>query len=189
MRSKAIIKIILICFIVNLKIYSAGFFQNKGQLPQSEIKYYLNMGNLSIDFLQNKIIFSVINGGNEVSTMEITFPGSRVSEPTGLHQSKSKSNFFINGFSITDVSQYQEIVYFDLYPNIDLHYYLSNHNLKYDFIVKPGGNSDNIRIYSNKFLQIDNSGTKISYLTVNQLNPFILSWVIKIMNIKLMLIQ
>jgi gliding motility-associated-like protein len=42
--------------------------------------------------------------------------------------------------------QYQEIVYHNIYPNIDLRYYLSSEGVyKYDFIVKPGGDPSEIR--------------------------------------------
>jgi gliding motility-associated-like protein len=34
---------------------------------------------------------------------------------------------------------YQSVTYRDLYPNIDLHYYTNNGFLKYDLIVRPGG--------------------------------------------------
>lgn len=41
--------------------------------------------------------------------------------------------------------QYQEIVYHNIYPNIDLRYYLSPAGVyKYDFMVRPGGNPNNI---------------------------------------------
>jgi gliding motility-associated-like protein len=39
---------------------------------------------------------------------------------------------------------YQAVVYKNIYPNIDLRYYTENNQLKYDLIVHPGGNPDNI---------------------------------------------
>lgn len=42
--------------------------------------------------------------------------------------------------------QYQEVIYHDIYPHINLRYYLSVDGVyKFDFIVKPGGNPANIR--------------------------------------------
>lgn len=44
------------------------------------------------------------------------------------------------------LSQYQEVVYHDLYPNIDLRYYLSPAGVcAFDFIVHPGGNPEAIQ--------------------------------------------
>ena len=39
---------------------------------------------------------------------------------------------------------YQAVVYKNIYPNIDLRYYTENDMLKYDLVVHPGGNPDNI---------------------------------------------
>ncbi|RYE20175.1 MAG: PKD domain-containing protein, partial [Sphingobacteriales bacterium] len=42
----------------------------------------------------------------------------------------------------TDCKVYEAITYKEIYPNIDLRYYSAGGRLKYDFIVKPGGNPD-----------------------------------------------
>ncbi|HEY2349941.1 MAG TPA: hypothetical protein VGH64_13045, partial [Puia sp.] len=39
---------------------------------------------------------------------------------------------------------YQAVTYKNIYPNIDLRYYTENNQLKYDLVVHPGGNPDNI---------------------------------------------
>lgn len=39
---------------------------------------------------------------------------------------------------------YQAITYKNVYPNIDVRYYTESNTLKYDFIVRPGGNPDAI---------------------------------------------
>ena len=39
---------------------------------------------------------------------------------------------------------YQAVTYKNIYPNIDLRYYTENDQLKYDLVVHPGGNPDNI---------------------------------------------
>ena len=39
------------------------------------------------------------------------------------------------------------VTYKDIYPNIDVHYYTDNGNLKYDFIVHPGGDVNRIAMY------------------------------------------
>ncbi|UAY52682.1 DUF7948 domain-containing protein [Ferruginibacter albus] len=41
---------------------------------------------------------------------------------------------------------YQGITYKNVYPNIDVRYYTSAGYLKYDFIVRPGGNVDDIKM-------------------------------------------
>ncbi len=44
------------------------------------------------------------------------------------------------------VRHYDELKYENLYPNIDLIFKINNHKVKYDFVVKPGGNIDDIRL-------------------------------------------
>jgi hypothetical protein len=61
---------------------------------------------------------------------------------------------------------FQAMTYKNIYPNIDLYYFAENGMLKYNFIVHPGGNPDNIRLHydgvekliaKNKQLQIKTS--------------------------------
>lgn len=42
---------------------------------------------------------------------------------------------------------YTAVTYKNIYPNIDVHYYTDNGNLKYDFIVNPGGDVNDIILY------------------------------------------
>ena len=55
------------------------------------------------------------------------------------------NNYFIGNDSskwASDCSLFQAITYQNIYPNIDIRYYSDAGKLKYDFIVKPGGNPD-----------------------------------------------
>jgi uncharacterized repeat protein (TIGR01451 family) len=47
---------------------------------------------------------------------------------------------------ITGVKSYQKIIYENIYENIDLVFYSNEQGLKYDFIVKPGGKVDDIKL-------------------------------------------
>ena len=50
----------------------------------------------------------------------------------------------------TDVPNYSEIVYRDIYPGIDLKYYGNSQSMKYDFVVHPGADLSRISIrYTN----------------------------------------
>ncbi len=44
----------------------------------------------------------------------------------------------------TNCKIYQAVTYKNVYPNIDVRYYTEGNNLKYDIIVRPGGNPDAI---------------------------------------------
>jgi hypothetical protein len=57
------------------------------------------------------------------------------------------NNYFIGNDSSkwrSNCKVFQAIVYKNIYPNIDLRYYTENDQLKYDLVVHPGGNPDNI---------------------------------------------
>jgi gliding motility-associated-like protein len=57
------------------------------------------------------------------------------------------SNYFIGNDPskwATNVKIFQAILYKNVYPNIDVRYYSENGQLKYDLIVNPGGNVNNI---------------------------------------------
>ena len=57
------------------------------------------------------------------------------------------NNYFIGSDSSqwkTNVKIYGAVVYKNVYPNIDVRYYSENNQLKYDFIIHPGGSVNNI---------------------------------------------
>ncbi|MBI2268736.1 MAG: PKD domain-containing protein [Bacteroidetes bacterium] len=61
----------------------------------------------------------------------------------------SRTNYLIgNDFSkhVTNVSDYRMIKYNDLYENIDLRYYSTGKNFKYDYILKPGSDISKIQM-------------------------------------------
>ena len=60
------------------------------------------------------------------------------------------NNYFIGSDSSKWASHcivYQVITFKNIYPNIDIRYYTNGGQLKYDFIVNPGGNPDDISLY------------------------------------------
>lgn len=64
---------------------------------------------------------------------------------------KVKRNYYLahcpNG--ILNVPEYGEIIYQNVYPNIDLRYYYKDNQLKYEFIVYPGGDPSQIKFRYN----------------------------------------
>lgn len=72
----------------------------------------------------------------------------------------SYNNYFIGNDKskwASDCKIYYSITYPDIYPNIDVRYYSNGTHLKYDFIVKPGGNVNAIAMqYEGPKLSIKN---------------------------------
>lgn len=47
---------------------------------------------------------------------------------------------------ITYVHRYEQVVYQNIYPGIDLEFVAENNRIKYNFIVHPGGNPNDIQL-------------------------------------------
>lgn len=70
----------------------------------------------------------------------------------------------------SNVKKYNKIQYQNLYPGIDLKYYLNGDNLKYDFIIAPKVNTNQIRIeYTGQGELFIKRGKLILKTSVNQL--------------------
>ncbi|MDP4149113.1 MAG: PKD domain-containing protein [Bacteroidota bacterium] len=77
------------------------------------------------------------------------------------------NNYFIGNDPsrwATHCQVYGGITYKDIYPNVDLRYYSDNGQLKYEFIVHPGGNVDQIAM---KYEGMDKLSTKKNELLVS----------------------
>lgn len=60
------------------------------------------------------------------------------------------NNYFLGNDSTkwaTHVKIYQGVTFKNVYPNIDIRYYTTSGKLKYDVIVHPGGDINNVALY------------------------------------------
>lgn len=90
------------------------------------------------------------------------------------------------------VKNYEEVLYANLYTNINLKWYSKNNNLEYDFIVKPGGDPSSIkfRINGATKISVNNKGeleintplgiiTEKAPIAYQELKQITSKWVIK----------
>ena len=166
------------------------FIQNKGQWHNNvQYKAEVSAGSLYLEksgftiLLQNADdvkMFTEMVHGNETATRP--FP-----DKFTLHSFAYKVKFlnasaspfiqpdkpfeFVNNYFIgnnqaqwaSDCKVFQAITYKNVYPNIDIRYYSSSGNLKYDFIVRPGGNPKAITLqYDGPKLAIKNKNLVIT---------------------------
>ena len=147
------------------------FTENKGQVKDPEIRFYDTGG--SIWFTDSGVWFNIWEQEikSEINPMDLLDPfkmykpkeltrrrgviikqeflGANQVIPHGINRVLWNSNFFYGNDSSkwrANVPNYQEIYYENIYDGIDLRYYLSNTGLKYDFIIHPWGNSQDIRL-------------------------------------------
>ncbi len=91
------------------------------------------------------------------------FIGANQVQPVGRERLSWNSNFFYGNDSskwCTNVPNYAEVWYENLYDGIDLRYYSTRNGLKYDFIVHPGAEIKDIKLKYNgaEELKIDKYG-------------------------------
>jgi hypothetical protein len=96
----------------------------------------------------------------------LRFDGSNHVSPVGVNRVSFNSNFFIGNDSNkwrTDVPNYEEVVYHDLYEGIDLVYHMGKTGLKYGLVVDPGADPKPITMsYEGiESLQADAAGLSI----------------------------
>jgi hypothetical protein len=77
------------------------------------------------------------------------FVGANEIRPVGRERLSWNSNFFygnVPGKWCTDAPNYGEVYYENLYDSIDLRYYTNDNGLKYDFIIQPGAELEQIKL-------------------------------------------
>ncbi|MFX0065050.1 MAG: SBBP repeat-containing protein [Candidatus Hermodarchaeota archaeon] len=138
----------------NIQLPFNGFIQNLGQLKDDSIKYYYSTNDLSIGFGLSTIFFTTKPQEEiEFVSFSISFPNSDPVIPMGRDKANHSINYFYNNLQLTNVPTWEEIWYYNLYPGIDLRYYISNQGLKYDFNVHPDADPNQIAV------QLSNSMT------------------------------
>ena len=110
----------------------------------------------------------------ESVVLKLNFESANRVIPIGRGLLQYRSNFFYGNNSskwCTDVPNYQEIIYENIYDNIDLRYYTTTKGLKYDFIVHPGGEPNDImlRYEGTDGLKIDDFGNLIIETAIENL--------------------
>jgi PKD repeat protein len=140
-----------------------GFVENKGQVVDQNnevvpgLKYMYSNGTFQLQLHQNSFSYQLLQRetvGEKVSftanRIDIKLEGANTNpEILAAQPSKDNFNYYTSGKSITNVRYFQKVTYQNIYPKIDLVFYLTDQQLKYDFIVHPGGNSNDIKLTYN----------------------------------------
>ncbi len=147
-----------------------GFFtKNQGQLENDEVYFTYTSQEKTFRFSESSCLIKLSKTENNItrtSNLKLTFENSNEVTPKGVEELDHKSNFFIgNDFSKwkSNLQNYKKIIYKNLYEGIDLVYYFNEKGLKYDWIVKPYANPNQIveRFEGADSIKIDSSGILI----------------------------
>jgi gliding motility-associated-like protein len=140
-----------------------GFVKNEGQI-QAECEYYFKADQFAV-LLSKKglryVQFETNNYTLHTHSIDITFKNQNADlllKPVNI---QAKVNFYQNGLT-QQTKSYSRVIYENIYPKIDLHYFINSAGkLKYEYHVKPGGNPKHISMVYGGFkneLFIDNEG-------------------------------
>ncbi len=190
-------------FTQNISNSTAGFTENKGQIAdqfgnvRSDLLYLYTNKNLIVQLKVNGFSYemcSVINDSvyhdpeNYNDSNYIFIKTHRVdieligSNPEPAVINEGRSNDYNNYYTqytgekgVTYVYNYQKVTYKNIYPNIDLTFYTNKENeIKYDFIVKPGGDVSDIQLtYKGTGIYIDSENKLIIPTSEGDIQEFI----------------
>lgn len=161
------------------------FTENIGQLDQ-KVKYHLKLHIGDIFFEQNQFTFDLYSG-EDVDRLYAIRHKRKLREMYGKKPVKIRkhaySMLFVNANMnntllpseketflknyikgnnpenwYSGASSYEKLSYQEIYPNINMEIYSKDDYLKYDFIVDPGGNTNDIKV---QYKNVD--GLKLNY--------------------------
>lgn len=146
---------------ISAQVENAAFYfiENKGQwdnevLFETQIeggKMYLTKNGVQYHFLEqiDRHHKNYQPKTADLSIVDVGFLGAnKASQVTYQNPSTAVYNYYLGNDTskwATGCRAFASITYHDIYPNIDLKFYSNGQNLKYDIIVKPGGNPDFIK--------------------------------------------
>jgi hypothetical protein len=147
------------------------FEENKGQF-ETGIMFKALDRQAHYSFLKGAVNVSLPNLKNEMAlAYQMKFLGANSSTSIKGEEKTINPQFGIRNYitekgKISDVSFFKEILYEELWDRIDANFHNSMEGLKYDFIVKPGGNPGQIKVELNGVEKLKvNAKGELEFLT------------------------
>ena len=161
---------LFLCFNAHAQLSSLAFVENKGQwnkaiqfkakIPSGNL--YLEANSLTYQFYDEQAMarYHDLHHGlikdpcpqdyiMDVHAFKVNFLNANATEISPSLPTSDYENYFIgndNSKWASHVKKFNQATYQNLYSNIDLKFYLKEQFLKYDFIVKKGGDATQIQI-------------------------------------------
>ncbi len=175
---------------------TASFIENKGQWHDNILFRTSLSGTFNSLFLEeNRLTYQLYNQEEigdlherkdtdeafQVSghSYHVYFKNAQIPTAKSVGVRAGKNNYFVGNQTdkwARDVNVSEEVIYSDIYPNIDLRLYKIYDDFKYEFIVAPGANPQEIiqKYDGIDDMVIENNQLKImtSVATVTELTPF-----------------
>ena len=180
-----LLSIVFFFFGFNVKSQNS-FIENKGQFPEN-IKAKVNLPSGSLYIQEGALTFAfyssqelkdrhdLISNSDYISAhaYKMSFLNYNKNISTYLYDSSQfYENYFVGEKSLwaTDVRSFKSLLQKNLYKGIDIKYYVENNQFKYDLLIAPNANTDQIKILYNGIDKIflDNKNLKIT-TSVNEI--------------------
>ena len=135
------------------------FIANQGQVDEA-VRYYVTASGQTVYFTEENIVFDLVRSDLAEAddtadrlVFSLDFLGAN-SQPAieGSGKDGAVVNYFIGSAPenwYANVPTYRELVYSDIYPNVDLRLYGDSGMLCYDFVVNPGATPEAIALTYN----------------------------------------
>ena len=162
-----------------IKTPSTFFIENKGQW-QSEIKYILKSNGTNVLITNEGIIYDsynsiVLDNENSVSrkgsVIKMNFlEHNKNFEFVEFQQESGYYNYFIGNDPnkwVKRARQYSSIILRNIFDNIDAVMTISDGLPRYDFVVKPGANPDNIKLQFTGADKLSIQNNELNIITPN----------------------
>lgn len=137
---------------------SFAFIENKGQIAdqyyhsRNDIQFKLAAGGMNIFIGNGQIHYqwakSIDSANTDLYRLDMTLEGAntRASVITEQQQPGYEQYYLTQCPNGVKSYSFKKITYKNVYPNIDWVLYTNDNQLKYDFIVHPGGDAADIRL-------------------------------------------
>jgi hypothetical protein len=138
------------------------FKENKGQWPEKvlfgtefyNVKFYANKSSFNFCIYDQTTFFKSIGRNSEKTKVkghnyEVNFVGADLSHFSKTKEQSEYYNYFLGNDKkkwASKVKAYENVTFNSIYKDIDLKLYSHDQNLKYDLIVKKGGDVNSIRL-------------------------------------------
>lgn len=158
MRNKSfVISLLFVVVLFSSTMAQVRFTENKGQWP-SRIKFKSDLNGAKLFFTQGAMTYVFYNGDQiehaqhfqdfktplNLHAIRIDILGYNAQAIySGMEPYQDVANYFIGNDPATwqgNVKHFRKVFIQDIYPQIDFEIFENNGHIKYNFIVKPGGN-------------------------------------------------
>jgi Beta-propeller repeat len=122
-----------------------AFVPNAGQADQT-IRYYAQGAGFGFFFTSSDVILSFKRHSREQQLRLVPIGASAAATLEGRGPRRETINYFVGPTHHTNLAAYQEIVYRQLWPGIDMIFRGRGGKLEYEFLVAPGADPSLIRL-------------------------------------------